>query len=43
MGGRSRQGIGLFVPPGDESGPTRAAVFFNDTYELLTALGVADV
>jgi hypothetical protein len=30
------------VPPGDESDPTRTPAFYDDTYEYLTALGVAE-
>jgi hypothetical protein len=40
---RARQGMVIFVPPGDESDPTRAPVFYNDTYEYLTGLGMAEV
>jgi hypothetical protein len=40
---RARQGMVLFVPPGDESDPTRAPAFYNDTYEYLTGLGIAEV
>ena len=40
---RARQGMVIFVPPGDESDPTRAPAFYNDTYEYLTGLGVAEV
>jgi len=40
---RARQGMVVFVPPGDESDPTRSPAFYNDTYEYLTGLGVAEV
>ena len=40
---RARQGMVIFVPPGDESDPTRVPAFYNDTYEYLTRLGVAEV
>jgi hypothetical protein len=40
---RARQGMVIFVPPGDESDPTRAPAFYNDTYEYLRTLGVAEV
>lgn len=40
---RARQGMVIFVPPGDESDPTRAPAFYNDTYKYLTGLGVAEV
>jgi hypothetical protein len=40
---RARQGMVIFVPPGDESDPTRVPAFYDDTYEYLTRLGVAQV
>lgn len=40
---RARQGMVIFVPPGDESDPTRAPAFYDDTYEYLVGLGVAAV
>lgn len=40
---RARQGMVIFVPPGDESDPTRVPAFYNDTYEYLTSLGVGTV
>jgi hypothetical protein len=40
---RARQGMVIFVPPGDESDPTRAPAFYDDTYEYLTAIGVAEI
>jgi hypothetical protein len=40
---RARQGMVIFVPPGDESDHTRVPAFYNDTYEYLTELGVAEV
>jgi len=33
----------IFVPPGDESDPTRAPAFYNDTYEYLLTLGLAEI
>jgi len=33
----------IFVPLGDESDPTRDPRFYDDTYEYLVALGVAEV
>lgn len=32
----------IFIPPGEESDPTRAPAFYNDTYDYLAGLGVAD-
>ena len=40
---RARQGMVIFVPPGDDEDPTRAPSFYNDTYKYLTGLGVAEV
>ena len=40
---RARQGMVVFVPPGDESDPTRVPTFYNDTYDYLCGLGVADL
>jgi hypothetical protein len=40
---RARQGMVVFVPPGDESDPTRAPTFYDDTYEYLTGLVVPAV
>jgi DUF2075 family protein len=40
---RARQGMIVFVPPGDPSDPTRAPSFYDDTYQYLTGLGIADV
>ncbi len=40
---RARQGMVIFVPPGDESDPTRTPAVYDDTYEYLTSLGVAEV
>jgi DUF2075 family protein len=40
---RARQGMVIFVPPGDESDPTRQPAFYNDTYRYLTDLGVSEI
>ncbi len=40
---RARQGMIIFVPPGDPSDPTRASSFYDDTYQYLMGLGVADI
>jgi len=40
---RARQGMVIFVPPGDESDPTRVPAFYDDTFKYLTRLGVAEV
>lgn len=39
---RARQGFVVFVPPGEASDPTRAPAFYDDTYEYLLRLGVAE-
>ena len=38
---RARQGMVIFVPPGDESDPTRVPKFYYETYAYLTGLGIA--
>ena len=40
---RARQGMIVFVPPGDPSDPTCAPLFYDDTYHYLMGLGVAEV
>lgn len=40
---RARQGMVIFVPPGDESDPTRSPSFYDETYEYLTELGIGHV
>jgi hypothetical protein len=40
---RARQGMVVFVPPGDEADPTRAPAFYDDTYTYLRSLGIAEV
>jgi hypothetical protein len=40
---RARQGMVIFVPPGDDADPTRVPAFYNDTYEYLTGMGVAQI
>jgi hypothetical protein len=37
---RARQGMVIFVPPGDRSDPTRSPEFYDPTYNYLTQLGV---
>jgi DUF2075 family protein len=37
---RARQGMAIFVPPGDTADPTRAPSFYDETYEYLNSLGV---
>jgi hypothetical protein len=38
---RARQGMAIFVPPGNASDPTRSPDFYDETYEYLTRLGIA--
>jgi len=33
----------IFVPPGDESEPTRSPAFYDLTYNYLTELGVGSI
>ncbi len=40
---RARQGMVIFVPPGEESDPTRNPAFYNDTYDYLRTVGVPEV
>jgi hypothetical protein len=37
---RARQGMVIYVPPGDSNDPTRSPGFYNATYEYLTNLGI---
>lgn len=38
---RARQGMVIFVPPGDDSDPTRAAAFYDQTYTYLSGIGIS--
>jgi hypothetical protein len=40
---RARQGMIVFVPPGDRSDPTRSPEFYNSTYEYLKQLGITEI
>lgn len=40
---RARQGMVLFVPPGDGSDPTRLPAFYDATYRYLIGLGVSEI
>jgi hypothetical protein len=33
----------IFVPAGDDSDPTREPAFYNETYEYLAGMGVAQI
>jgi hypothetical protein len=37
---RARQGMVVFVPPGDESDPTRSPAFYDSTFNYLRELGI---
>lgn len=37
---RARQGMVLFVPPGDPNDPTRSPKFYDNTFHYLTELGI---
>jgi len=39
---RARQGMVIFVPPGDADDLTRAPSFYDETYSYLKTLGVSD-
>ena len=40
---RARQGMVIFVPPGDSSDPTRSPEFYNSTFNYFTELGVPEL
>lgn len=40
---RARQGMVIFVPPGDPSDPTRSPDFYNSTYRYLAGLGIPEL
>lgn len=37
---RARQGMVVFIPPGDPTDPTRSPAFYDSTYNYLTNLGI---
>lgn len=37
---RARQGMAIFVPPGDEADPTRSAEYYDGTFAYLSGLGI---
>jgi hypothetical protein len=37
---RARQGMAVFVPPGDEADPTRAPEFYDSTFGYLAEIGL---
>jgi hypothetical protein len=40
---RARQGMVIFVPPGDARDPTRSSEFYDSTFNYLTELGVPEL
>jgi hypothetical protein len=40
---RARQGMVVFVPPGDSSDHTRLPGFYDETFEYLASLGVEQI
>ena len=40
---RARQGMVIFVPPGDDDDPTRSPAFYDGTYDYLVSLGLPEV
>ena len=40
---RARQGMVIFVPPGERTDPTRQPGFYDETFEYQTSLGVERV
>ena len=39
---RARQGMVIFVPPGDSTDPTRLPIFYDETFAYLKVLGLDD-
>jgi hypothetical protein len=40
---RARQGMVVFVPPGDSADPTRSPTFYDSTFEYFTDIGVPEI
>jgi hypothetical protein len=40
---RARQGMVVFVPPGDTADPTRAPAFYDSTFDYLRELGISEL
>ena len=40
---RARQGMAIFVPPGDASDPTRSPEFYDSTFNYLIDVGIPTV
>jgi hypothetical protein len=40
---RARQGMVIFVPPGERSDPTRSPAFYDSTFKFLTDIGIPEM
>lgn len=40
---RARQGMVIYVPPGDSADPTRSPTFYDATYRYLAEIGIPEV
>jgi hypothetical protein len=40
---RARQGMVVFVPPGDSADPTRSPAFYDSTFTYLKELGISEI
>src|SRR5438309_11974860 len=40
---RARQGMVVFIPPGDSADPTRSRAFFDSTFDYLKGLGINEI
>jgi hypothetical protein len=40
---RARQGMVVFVPPGDSADPTRSPAFYDSTFDYLKELGISEI
>jgi len=40
---RARQGMVIFVPPGDVADPTRSPIFYDSTFNYLSELGIPEI
>jgi hypothetical protein len=40
---RARQGMVIFIPPGDVEDPTRSPAFYHSTFNYLKELGIDEI
>jgi hypothetical protein len=40
---RARQGMIIFIPPGDDADPTRPRSYYDPTYRYLKGLGLGEL